>query len=57
MMHSQNADKDTDIYINDEYLLTVKSGKNSMIKLNKQSTQGKELVHALNENHKVELRQ
>jgi ATPase len=57
MMHSQNADKDTDIYINDEYLLTVKSGKNSMIKINKQSTQGKELVHALNENHKVELRQ
>jgi len=57
MMHSQDANKDTDIYINDEYLLTVKSGKNSMIKLNKQSTQGKELVHALNENHKVELRQ
>jgi ATPase len=57
MMHSQDANKDTDIYINDEYLLTVKSGKNAMVKINKQSTQGKELMHALNENHKVELRQ
>jgi len=57
LLHSQNADKDTDLYINDEYLLTLKSGKNATIKLNKQSTQGKELVHALNESHKVELRQ
>ena len=57
LLHSQNADKDTDIYINDEYLLTVKSGKNAVIKLNKQSTQGKELTHAINENHKVELKQ
>jgi len=57
LLHERNADKDTDIYINDEYLLTVKSGKNAVIKLNKQSTQGKELTHAINENHKVELRQ
>lgn len=57
LLHGKDADKDTDLYINDEYLLTLKSGKNATIKLNKQSTQGKELVHALNENHKVELRQ
>jgi len=57
LLHERSADKDTDIYINDEYLLTVKSGKNAVIKLNKQSTQGKELTHAINENHKVELRQ
>lgn len=57
LLHEKDADKDTDIYINDEYLLTVKSGKNSVIKLNKQSTQGKELAHAINEEHKVELRQ
>ncbi len=57
LLNGRNADKDTDIYINDEYLLTVKSGKNAVIKLNKQSTQGKELTHAINENHKVELRQ
>ncbi|MGV8086601.1 MAG: PINc/VapC family ATPase [Candidatus Woesearchaeota archaeon] len=57
LLHGKDADKDTDLYINDEYLLTLKSGKNATIKLNKQSTQGKELVHALNEDHKVELRQ
>jgi ATPase len=57
LLHGKDADKDTDLYINDEYLLTLKSGKNASIKLNKQSTQGKELVHALNENYKVELRQ
>jgi len=57
LLHEKDADKDTDIYINDEYLLTVKSGKNSVIKLNKQSTQGKELTHAINEEYKVELRQ
>jgi len=57
LLHEKNADKDTDIYINEEYLLTVKSGKKAMVKINKQSTQGKELVHAFNESHKVELRQ
>jgi len=57
MLRSENSDKDTDIYIDDEYLLTVKSGKKAMVKINKQSTQGKELVHAFNESHKVELRQ
>jgi ATPase len=57
LLHSQDADKDTDLYINDEYLLTVKSGKNAGIKINKQSSQGKELVHAFNEDHKIELRQ
>ncbi|MGV8172474.1 MAG: PINc/VapC family ATPase, partial [Candidatus Woesearchaeota archaeon] len=57
MMHDRDADKDTDIYINDEYLLTVKSGKKGMLKINKQSSQGKELLHAFNESFKVELRQ
>jgi ATPase len=57
MLHDKDADKDTDIYISDEYLLTVKSSKKAIVKINKQSTQGKELMHAFNESHKVELRQ
>jgi ATPase len=57
MLKHENSDKDTDIYINDNFLLTVKSGKNGVIKINKQSTQGREITHALNEQEKVELRQ
>lgn len=57
LMHEKDANKDTDIYIDDTYLLTVKSSKKSTIKLYKESTQGKELIHAINEKKKVELRQ
>jgi len=57
MLRQENSNKDTDIYINDNFLLTVKSGKNGVIKINKQSNQGREISHALNEQEKVELRQ
>ncbi len=57
MLRSEDANKDTDIYINDEYLLTVKSGKKSIIKINKSSNQGRTLASALNNSEKVELRQ
>ena len=57
LISSDAANKDTDIYIGDDYILTVKSSKKSIIKINKQSNQGREIMHSLNEGEKVELRQ
>jgi ATPase len=57
MLRAENADKDTDVYIDGEYLLTAKSSKKSIIKINKQSDIGRQLTHAFNEGLKVELRQ
>ncbi|GIU70276.1 MAG: hypothetical protein KatS3mg002_1512 [Candidatus Woesearchaeota archaeon] len=57
MLPHDAANKDTDIYINDEYLLTVKSSKKAIIKINKSSSQGREILHALNSGEKVFLKQ
>lgn len=57
MLRAESADRDTDIYIDGEYLLTAKSGKKAIIKINKQSDIGRQLSHAFNEGLKVELRQ
>jgi len=57
MLSHHDANKDTDIYVNDEYLLTVKSSMKAIVKINKQASQGKILMGALNDGQKVELRQ
>lgn len=51
------ANKDTDVYVMDSYVLTVRSSKKSVIKINKQSNQGRTIMHAINEGEKVELKQ
>ena len=57
MLNHKGADKDTDIYVNDNFVLTVKSSKSAMIKINKSSAPGREISQALNSDEKVELRQ
>ncbi|MGV8171342.1 MAG: PINc/VapC family ATPase [Candidatus Woesearchaeota archaeon] len=57
MLRSENADRDTDVFIDGKYLLTAKSGKKALIKINKQSDIGKQLTRAFNEGLKVELKQ
>jgi ATPase len=57
MLNHHCADRDTGIYVNDNFVLTVKSSKSAMIKINKSSTPGREISQALNKDEKVELRQ
>ncbi|HYD03646.1 MAG TPA: PINc/VapC family ATPase [Alphaproteobacteria bacterium] len=57
MLGHRDSDKDTDIYVDGEYLLTAKSSKSAMIKISKQSPQGRQLSQAFNEEQDVELRQ
>ncbi len=57
MLNHNASDKDTDIYVNDEYILTAKSSKKAIIKINKGSNQGRAIMHAINSGEKVELRQ
>jgi len=57
LLEHHAANKDTDIYVNEEFLLTVKSSMKSIIKINKQSSQGKVLIGGLNDGQKVEMRQ
>ncbi|MFA5797466.1 MAG: PINc/VapC family ATPase [Candidatus Woesearchaeota archaeon] len=52
-----HANMDSDIYVNNTYVVTVKSSKKSVIKINKDSNQGRTILHALNEHEKVEIRQ
>lgn len=57
MLNHHSADRDTDIYVNDNFVLSAKSSKSAMIKINKSSTPGREISQALNKDEKVELRQ
>jgi ATPase len=57
MLPAHNANKDTDVYVDDNLILTVKSSKNAVIKINKSSTQGRIILEGVNESAKVELRQ
>lgn len=57
MLNHHGANKDTDIYVNDNFALTAKSSKSAMIKINKSSPPGREIAQALNSGDKVELRQ
>jgi ATPase len=51
-----NTGKEVDIYIEDEYLLTAKIGKNNSIKINKESDIGKGFIIAISSKKKIELR-
>ena len=57
LLGGSDADKDTDIYVKDKFLLTVKSSKKSGIKINKHSGQGRVILEALALGEKIELRQ
>jgi ATPase len=57
MLNHKDANKDTDIYVAEEYLLTVKSSKKAIIKIDKHSPPGKALMDALNNGEKVEMKQ
>ena len=48
-------DKDVDIYVNDDYLLTAKSGKNAMIKIKKSNKIGRIICDGLNNGERVKL--
>ncbi|MBW2989520.1 PINc/VapC family ATPase [Candidatus Woesearchaeota archaeon] len=48
--------RDFDIYVNDEFILTAKAGKTGLIKIKKNSPVGRMLVKAHNTGEKVELR-
>jgi len=51
----QFKDKDVDIYINDDYLLTAKSGKTGLIKIKKNNKIARILVDAINAGEKIKL--
>ncbi|MGV8151336.1 MAG: PINc/VapC family ATPase [Candidatus Woesearchaeota archaeon] len=57
LLSQSSANKDTDIYVNGNHLITVKSSMKGVIKINKNSAQGRQIIHALNEEENVELRQ
>ena len=51
----QFKDKDINIYINDDYLLTAKSGKTGLIKIKKNNKIARILVDAINAGEKIKL--
>jgi len=51
----QFKDKNIDIYINDDYLLTAKSGKSGLIKIKKNNKIARILVDAINAGEKIKL--
>ncbi len=51
------ADRESDIYVNAGFVVTVKSSKKAVVKINMHSSPGKTILHALQENHAVEIRQ
>lgn len=48
-------DKEVDIYVNNEYLMSAKAGKNGNIKINKQSQIGNYLVNAINSEEEIKI--
>ncbi|MBU4493245.1 MAG: PINc/VapC family ATPase [Nanoarchaeota archaeon] len=48
-------DKNIDIYVNDDYLLTAKSGKTGLIKIKKNNKIARILVDAINTGEKIKL--
>ena len=51
----QFKDKNIDIYVNDDYLLTAKSGKSGLIKIKKNNKIARILVDAINAGEKIKL--
>ncbi|MCK5282213.1 MAG: Flp pilus assembly complex ATPase component TadA [Nanoarchaeota archaeon] len=54
-LNDEMHDKDVDIYVNDDYLLTAKSGKNAMIKIKKSNKIGRIICDGLNNGERVKL--
>jgi len=48
--------KDVHLYVNDDFLLTVKVGSSASFKINKKNKMGKLVIEAVNMNEKIELR-
>ncbi|MBW2975398.1 PINc/VapC family ATPase [Candidatus Woesearchaeota archaeon] len=49
-------DKDIDIYINDEFIITTKAGKTGLIKVKRNNPIGRMLIKAYNNGESIELR-
>jgi predicted PilT family ATPase len=47
--------RDVDVYIKEEYLLTAKAGKKGLIKVRKNNNVGKLILNALQKGDKVRL--
>ena len=54
-LNVEHQNKDVDIYINDEYLLTARSGKTGIIKIKKNNEIGSRLVNAINNGEKIRI--
>jgi ATPase len=51
-----HSNKDVDIYVNEDYLLSAKVGKNGVIKISKKNKIGRILIDAINAGEKIEVR-
>jgi len=47
--------KDVDVYLNEEFLLTAKAGKTGLIKVKKNNNIGKVILDAVNKGEKIRL--
>jgi predicted PilT family ATPase len=47
--------KDIDVYVNDELLMTAKAGKTGLIKVKKNNNLGKVILDAHNKGEKIKL--
>ncbi|MFC1768829.1 PINc/VapC family ATPase [Nanoarchaeota archaeon] len=54
-LNIKQQNKDVDIYINDDFLLTAKAGKTGVIKIRKNSPIGKRLLEGMNAGETVKL--
>ena len=50
------TNKNTDIFIDKEFLITVNTGKKGIVKLNKNSDIGKKILKSIKKNKKIEFR-
>lgn len=48
-------DKDVDLYLNDEFLMTAKAGKTGLIKVRKNNNVGRLILNAINRGEKIRL--
>ena len=47
--------KDVDVYLNDEFLMSAKAGKTGIIKVKKNNNVGRLILDAINKGEKVKL--
>jgi len=56
MLRHDNAFKEVDIYVNEEFMFSATASKKAMLKINKQSAIGRELLKSTQAGEKVEVR-